>query len=235
MAEAGEYWDRRAREDALYFIDNRLEYGNADQDRFWAGGVADLDKLLAILGVAVGSGEVVVDVGCGVGRLTRPLAARAKEVLALDVSSEMVARAREYNPELSNVQWLVGDGSSLAPIADATADACVSHVVFQHISDPEVTLGYVREMGRVLRAGGWAAFQVSNNPSMHRAPPGGLRQRVRAVLGLAPKGQRDPAWFGSGVELDALRSAADDGGLELERIEGEGTQYCLVLARRRRA
>jgi len=103
----------------------------------------------------------------------------------------MLERARELNPGLANVEWLRGDGSSLAGIEDASASACVSHVVFQHIPDPRVTLAYVREMGRVLRPGGWAAFQVSNDPAVHTRP-GPLRRARRALAGLvrrAPRGQ----------------------------------------------
>src|SRR5206468_8184733 len=137
-------------------------------------------------------------------------------VRALDVSSEMLEVARRMNPQLGNVDWLHGDGTTLAPIPGASADACVSHVVFQHIPDPEVTLGYVREMGRVLRPGGWAAFQVSNDPSVHR-------RRL-----FARRGTRHPAWRGSAVDLGVLRATASDAGLEVERVVGEGTQFCLV-------
>jgi len=37
---------------------------------------------------------------------------------------------------------------------------------------------------------------------------------------------------GLAVELDALRATGERAGLTLERIEGEATQFCLVLARR---
>ena len=57
-----------------------------------------------------------------------------------------------------------------------SVDGCFSHVVFQHIPDPPITLNYVREMGRVLRPGGWALFQVSNDPTIHQ-PPGGRARR----------------------------------------------------------
>jgi ubiquinone/menaquinone biosynthesis C-methylase UbiE len=80
-------------------------------------------------------------------------------VIALDVSQEMLARARELNAQVQNVEWIHGDGRTLAPIGDGAVDGCFSHVVFQHLPDPEMTLGYVREMGRVLRPGGWAAFR----------------------------------------------------------------------------
>jgi SAM-dependent methyltransferase len=115
----------------------------------------------------------------------------------------------------------------------AGADACFSHVVFQHIPDPQVTLGYVREMGRVLRPGGWSAFQISNDPDIHRPRKVALRTRVAVALKREPSGRDDPAWLGSYIELDALRAAADDGGMDVERVEGQGTQYCCVLLRRR--
>jgi SAM-dependent methyltransferase len=228
------FWDRRAREDAFYFVDNRLRYGQPDLERFWADGKRDLDLLLDALGMQVRTGEAIVDIGCGVGRLTRALAARAREVWAIDVSAEMLEQARRYNAELTNVHWILGDGESLNGIEDASADGCVSHVVFQHIPDPEVILAYVREMGRVLKPDGWAAFQVSNDPGVHRRP--GRAARIRTALAAAlrgsPGGQADPAWLGCAIDLTDLRATAVASGLKIERIAGEGTQYCLVGARR---
>jgi SAM-dependent methyltransferase len=232
-----EFWDERAREDAFYFVDSRLEYGRPDLERFWAGGSEDLDRILAALGLDLDREAVVVEIGCGVGRLTRALAARARRVIALDVSEQMLRLAREHNPALENVDWQLGDGRSLSGVEDAVADACLSHVVFQHIPDPEVTLGYVREIGRVLRPGGWAAFQISNDPSVHdlaahRSRRRRLADRALALAGRAPRGQGSPEWLGSAIELERLSAAAADGGMTIERVIGEGTQFCLVCARR---
>src|SRR3954449_4743343 len=206
------FWDARAREDAWYFVDNRLAYRHPDAERFWEDGRRDLDLLLAIAGTELRPDDVVVEIGCGLGRLTRVLAERAAHVHALDVSAEMVRRARELSPALANISWVVGNGADLDGIADASADAVVSHVVFQHIPDPAVTLGYVREMGRVLRPGGWAAFQLSNDPTVHRPPPRGPAARVRELLHRAPRGQREAAWLGAAVDLGDLRAAAAESG-----------------------
>jgi SAM-dependent methyltransferase len=232
-----DFWDRAADENAMFFVDNSLDYRRPDGERFWRDGETQLDALLGAVGVALEPGDDVVEIGCGVGRLTRVLARRAATVRALDVSPRMLELAREHGAGLDNVEWLLGDGTSLAGIADAGADAVVSHVVFQHIPDPAVTLGYVREMGRVLRPGGWAAFQVSNDPRIHRRRTGreGLRIRLAALLGRGPRGQADPAWLGSAVDLEDVRRAAADGGMEVERTSGEGTQFCFVLARRTRS
>lgn len=228
------FWDARARENPLYFVDNTADYRQPDAERFWQEGEAAVERILAALGADVGPRDHVVEIGCGVGRLTRALAARAGSVTALDVSAEMLAAARRLNPDLAGVQWLHGDGTTLAGIGDDSTDACFSHVVFQHIPDPRITLGYVHEMGRVLRPGGWAAFQVSNDPSVHRRRVT-LRRRLLALTGRAPRGQHHPAWLGSAVDLDELRATADGAGMAVERVEGAGTQFCLVLLRRRPA
>jgi SAM-dependent methyltransferase len=225
------FWDERAREDAFYFVDNRLEYGSPDVERFWRGGEEALELLLEIAGASIGDGDVIVDIGCGLGRLSRAASARAARVLALDVSEEMVSRARNLNEQLDNVDWIHGDGRTLQPIEDASADGCVSIVVFQHIPDPAITLGYVREMGRVLRPGGWAAFQISTDERVH-LPNQRTGKRMLSLVGRAPRGQRHPAWMGSAVDLDDLRAAAADAGLVLERVQDAGTQYCTVLATR---
>jgi ubiquinone/menaquinone biosynthesis C-methylase UbiE len=157
----------------------------------------------------------------------------AGRVHAIDISREMLDRAQEYNAELETVTWIHGDGTSLAGIPDAVADALISHVVFQHIPDPEITLGYVRDMARVLKPGAWAAFQISNDPDLHHAREETLGRRIARRFGREPRGVADPAWLGSAVDLDELRHVADAAGLDTERVDGAGTQFCMVCLRRR--
>jgi ubiquinone/menaquinone biosynthesis C-methylase UbiE len=230
----GDFWDERAKEDAFYFVDNRLDYRNPDVERFWSDGEADLRRVLELAGVAIQPGDAIVDVGCGLGRLTRAaVTLGAGSVHAIDISKEMLERAQGYNAELDSVTWVQGDGTSLAGIPDGVADGLISHVVFQHIPDPQITLGYIRDMGRVLKPGAWAAFQISNDPKVHRPRRGLLKRRVGRVFGREPKGAEDPAWLGSAVDLEDLRSVANESGLALEAVEGAGTQFCFVRLRRR--
>jgi SAM-dependent methyltransferase len=226
------FWDARAREDPYYFVDSRLRYQAPDEEAFWAGGEEALNALLGALAVELMPGQVVLDIGCGIGRLTRPLAREAERVIALDVSREMLERARDLNPDLDNVEWVHGDGVSLRPIPDASVDVCISHVVFRHIPDPGITLGYIREMGRVLKPGGFSAFELSNDPSAHKPGRVGGRARVARLLGRAPRGRDHQAWLGSWVELDAIATVASDAGMAVERTAGEGTEFCGVLLRR---
>jgi SAM-dependent methyltransferase len=231
------FWDARAAEDPFYFVDNRLSYRRPDLERFWAGGREALDAMLDTLGLEIAPEDEIVEVGCGVGRITRPLAERGAHVHAIDISERMLEVGRALNPGLENVEWILGDGRSLAGIPSASADVVQSYVVFQHIPDPETTLGYVREIGRVLRPGGWAAIQVSNDPRPHRRPSRIARARLamRALLGRAPRGQGHGAWLGSAIDLDRLRKVAAEASMDTDRVVGAGTLYCLVLLRRRQA
>ncbi len=231
MTPLAEYWDQRARDFAGRGAGLRAvcSYG---MPAFYNGYIHLTQELALAPHLRVAPGTEVLDLGCGIGRLTRVMAGRAAHVTALDVSPEMLARAQELNPALDNVEWVLGDGTSLTGVEDASHDVVVSHVVLQHIPDPRVQLAYVAEFGRVLRPGGWAAFQVSNDPDVHARdyPRPKLLDRIRR---RAPKGQDDPAWRGSAVDLDELRRAAAGGGMAVDHVTGEGTQYCLVLLRRR--
>ena len=230
--DAREFWDEKAREDAFFFVDSRLRYKDPDKERFWADGERDLDTLLDLAGARLAADDSVVEIGCGIGRLTRGIAARAGDVRAVDVAPEMLRLAGRYNGGLDNVNWIEGDGVSLAGIASESADACISHVVFQHLPAEEMTLGYVREIGRVLRSGGWAAFQVSNDPSVHAQRPG-LRERIIAVFRRSPRGLTHRNWVGSHVDLENLRAVAEEAGTRVAKVANEGTQYCVVRLEKR--
>ena len=230
--EMRRFWDERARENAYFFVDDRIDYRHPDVEAFFAAGERDLDVFLDMLGMRIAGDDVVVEIGCGVGRLTRPLSDRAAKVIAQDISSEMIERARSHLADRPNVELVHGDGVTLTGIGDAVATVVFSHVVFQHIPDPQIVLGYVREMGRVLRPGGWAGFQVSDDPTVHR-PRASRKHRVLAAIGRAPKGVEEPSWLGSAVDLDELGRIAGEAGMTVERVENRGTQFALVLLRRR--
>jgi SAM-dependent methyltransferase len=229
--DSEQYWDERARENALFYVDNEIGYDDPDTDAFWRRGEEVVDLMLGFVDLEIRPDEKVLDIGCGVGRLTRALAGRARHVYGLDVSREMLGLAEQHNAHLTNVEWVHGDGTSLRGVGDSVVDGCFSHVVFQHIPDSEITLGYVREMGRVLKPGGWALFQVSTDPSVHRPPR--LRWRGRLKRLLTGKGKQDRAWWGSHVDIPKLRAAADEAGMDVEQVLDEGSQYTTVFARRR--
>ena len=230
------FWDAKARENPMFYIHSVLDYEHPDEESFWSSGADNLDKTLDAFGVSIGPGDKVLEIGCGIGRMTRAIAARAHQVTGLDVSAEMIERARTALSDLANVNLLVGNGSDLADVGDASMDVVYSFIVFQHIPDPAITCGYVREIGRVLRPGGWTVFQVSERPEIHSAAmwhsERTLAARVRRAVGRRPRGLLDPHWLGSAVERSDLLRAIGDGGLVLDRTVGDGSQFCMVHAHR---
>ncbi|HEY3355522.1 MAG TPA: methyltransferase domain-containing protein [Polyangia bacterium] len=103
---------------------------------------------------AVQPGEVLVDLGCGRGQDVIRAAGRvgaAGAAIGVDLSEEMLARARaSVPPFLRNVRFVQSD---LAPLAldDAAADAVVSNCTINHAPDKAAVY---REVHRVLRPGG---------------------------------------------------------------------------------
>jgi ubiquinone/menaquinone biosynthesis C-methylase UbiE len=228
------FWDAKAKENALYFIHSELDYNAVDEEAFWASGRENLDKSLDLFGASIEPADRVLEIGCGIGRMTRAIAERAGSVTGIDVSSEMVDRARRALSDLANVEFILGNGRDLGGVADGTFDVVYSFIVFQHIPDPAITCNYVREVGRVLRPGGWTVFQVSQLPELHQRDQWKaytkLSARARRLLGRAPRGMAERQWLGSAVSTEQLLEAVGAGGMVVDGIVGEGTQFCVVHA-----
>lgn len=107
----------------------------------------------------VGATEVdrVVDLGCGPGNLTRLLKDRwpSADVVGVDSSPEMVARARE---SVTDVRFEVADLRAWS--AASPVDVLVSNATLQWVPDHLDLLP--RLVGQVA-PGGWFAFQVPGN------------------------------------------------------------------------
>ena len=99
----------------------------------------------------------VLDVGCGPGTITVGLARRAREVIGVDASAEMVDSARRLAADegIGNASFEVGSAYDL-PYADSSFDVVYAHQVMQHLADPVRAL---REARRVLRPGGLVAVR----------------------------------------------------------------------------
>lgn len=104
----------------------------------------------------VGSGERVLDMGCGTGSLTAEIVRRDGEnsVVGLDYSEAYVNYARE---QIGNRgRFLVADGAVL-PIRDGAFDRSLSQLVLHFVPDPLAAIG---ELRRVTRPGGVVAASV---------------------------------------------------------------------------
>jgi ubiquinone/menaquinone biosynthesis C-methylase UbiE len=101
-------------------------------------------------------GARIVDVGCGTGVLTRPLARLpgVSHVVGVDIAPSLLERARELAGDLPGLSFEEGDARSL-PFQDASFDAAVFDSTFSHVPGPEAALS---EAFRVIRPGGVLAI-----------------------------------------------------------------------------
>ncbi len=96
---------------------------------------------------------VVVDWGCGTGRMTRALAPSVRRVHGVDVTPEMLAEARA-TPGPDNVEYHDTDGLHV-PLPDGSVDLVLSVCVLQYcVKDRETYQAVLREFSRMLRPGG---------------------------------------------------------------------------------
>jgi SAM-dependent methyltransferase len=114
---------------------------------------------------AIGARDHVLDVGCGAGQTTR-LAARqatAGQVLGLDLSGPMLARARALAAAegLRNVTFEQGDAQA-HPLPAGAFDVAISRFGVMFFSDPVAAFARI---GSALRPGGRLAFVCVGDPS----------------------------------------------------------------------
>ncbi|MGH2726676.1 MAG: class I SAM-dependent methyltransferase [Actinomycetota bacterium] len=225
------YWDEAARTNAAWYVDTTLDFDNPDLDKFFETGRTVVAFALDEAPVAPAGHGLAIEIGSGLGRICRALSERFDRVLGLDISEEMVRRARELVDD-PRITFEASSGSDLRTVGDGAADLVLTFTVFQHIPDVGVIEGYVREAGRVLKPGGVFVFQWNNTPGARRWA---LKRRLlgllqRTGLGRERYRRNAPEFLGSRVPLDRMRRAMTEGGMNLAGTKGLDTLYAFAWA-----
>ena len=203
-------WDARARGAAMHFVSsNRVDW---DEASFSESGRRNVESLVAADLERICRGEDpaamrMLEIGCGIGRMTGHLADVFGEVHGVDVSGEMISRARRRLGHRSDVHLHEISGSDLAPFGDGFFDFAFSFIVFQHVPEKAIVVSCIREVHRTLKPGGLFKFQVQGYP-----------------LARSDPGEAD-TWVGVSFDADELRRIAAETGFTISASEGEGTQY----------
>jgi ubiquinone/menaquinone biosynthesis C-methylase UbiE len=191
------FWNEAARDNAYWYVSSVGNYAaRRDMAEFWASGGTIWADLKNAIGYAPAPTHHVVEIGCGVGRMTRAVAPEVAHVDSFDVSTEMLDKARSAG--LPNATFHLGEGFNLKPLPNATADAVIAYCVFQHLPTEEALASYLAEMVRVAKPGGIIAFTLTpRSAKYYFLPLLRLRAFVREKLGAAgPKGVYKRAWVG---------------------------------------
>lgn len=154
------FWNMKAKEDPFWYVSSYGEYcAPRDLDDFWSSGHQIWQDLKTALGYNPKPTDNVAEIGCGVGRLTRAIAAEVFHVQAFDISNEMLNIARHTCPP--NVTFRIANGFDLVPLEDDSVDLVLGYCVFQHLPTLAALKGYVSEMVRVAKSDGFIAFTLT--------------------------------------------------------------------------
>ena len=208
-----EDWNRRAKEDAHYYV--AFGRHEQDEDEFLATASDVLRGLEREMKRGLPGDNPrarrALEIGCGPGRLIKPLSRIFGEIHGVDVSDEMIAIARQRLSGIPHAHPHVGSGADLRAFADESFDFIYSYAVFQHIPSKEVVFSYLRDAARVLKPGGLMRFQANN---------------LEATRTSAE------TWHGCSVEAEEIRAYASAFGLKLLALEAVKTQYMWVTLRK---
>jgi len=209
-----EDWNARAREDANYYV----AFGRRDQDdgefQDTASEVVhglewEMRRLPASQAVRNRRG---LEIGCGPGRLLRPMSAHFGEIHGVDISDEMAARARQRLMAIPHAHAHVARNSNLEMFCGESFDFAYSYAVFQHIPSREVVMGYLKETWRVLKPGGIMRCQIN---------------------GLPENAARYDTWSGVRIGEEDLKQFCRDNDFQMLSLEGTQTQYMWTTLRKR--
>ena len=154
----------------------------------------------------------LLDLGCGAGLASEPLARLGHEVLGIDASAEAItaARAHAAGTATDRLSYRVASAETLVA-EDARFDAVIALEVIEHVTDPAA---FLRLLATLLAPGGIAVLSTLN-----RSLRSLLTAKVGAeyVLRVLPAGTHDWRRFVTPVELS---NHANRAGLRLADIAG---------------
>lgn len=202
-------WDARARQNAGHYIANYRD--DWDEEEFYQSGVETVSQLiftdmLNICGEAkkLPRDMSVLEIGCGAGRVTRAFAKVFGEVHAVDVSGEMVERAKRAVAGLPHAFIYQNNGRDLDVLGDRMFDFAFSTCVFHHVPSKSVIESYIRAVGQRLRPGCLFKFEVQGC--------------------LAMKPASDDTWLGAPMREADMQGIAARCGFEIRYEDGAGQE-----------
>jgi SAM-dependent methyltransferase len=125
---------------------------------------AAVDAIVEAFGL--GANDLVVDLGCGTGQLSLPLAARVRAVVGMDPEPDMLVLARRTANErgVANASWTLGADSDLPTLGHLLGDRTVGAVTIAlaiHWMDRDTLFRAIRPL---LRSGGGIAVVTNGTP-----------------------------------------------------------------------
>jgi ubiquinone/menaquinone biosynthesis C-methylase UbiE len=227
LGASRQFWNEKARENPYWYVSSFGSYEHRNLGEFWQSGVNIWSDLKRALEYRPRPSDVVAEIGCGVGRLTRAIAPEVAHVHALDISAEMLAAAA--NLHARNVSFHRGNGDDLQDLPDGCADLVLAYNVFHHLPCEQVLARYLREMVRVAKPGGIIAFTMTPR-TWHRFLRPVFQLRRWLVERFAERGPRDlyrHAWLGIRPSCVRIQAASP---MPLKRTTLHGDKWLFAAS-----
>jgi SAM-dependent methyltransferase len=146
-----------------------------------------VDELVRFAGLQ--KGERVLDLGCGMGRYTFPLAERGLKVEGLDLSQALLDRLDAFNGGRYEIPLHCADILDAPPGLEAAFDGVVGFFTLHHLHDLPSSF---RAMARLVRPGGRIVFLEPNPLNVLYyvqlvVSPGMSWQGDKGILKMRPK------------------------------------------------
>ncbi|MDX2187058.1 MAG: class I SAM-dependent methyltransferase [Opitutaceae bacterium] len=129
--------------------------GHTDEATFDATAVDTITTLRQTIGLT--PFDIILEIGCGVGRVGKLLAPQCIHWIGTDISSGMIGHARKRLEGLDNVTLIELSGVGLREIYSNSLDVVYCTIVFMHLYEWD-RYTYVAEAFRTLRPGGRCFF-----------------------------------------------------------------------------
>jgi tRNA (uracil-5-)-methyltransferase TRM9 len=168
---------------------------------------------------------VGLDLGCGNARHAELLAARAEEVIGIDLSHAVLETARERSRKHEFPLTLCQADATALPILSDSIDCAVYIATIHHLPSREARLGSLNELARVLAPGGRALVSAWSTSHDRFSRSDGFDTTVDWTL---PGGETVPRYYHI---YDPAEFEADvrDSELGVERLfEERGNCYAVV-------
>jgi len=158
-----EKWNLLAQKNAKYFVLTNQGQG-INEEEFRRSGHFDYENLiknddLVRSLIPNPKSAKVVEIGCGIGRISEFIAQDFSEVSGIDISEEMVSQAKTRLCRIKNLHFFPTSGLNY-PFPNDYFDFAFSFIVFQHMPSKAVVKKNFEEIFRVLKPGGLAKIQV---------------------------------------------------------------------------
>ncbi len=173
LSETKKMWNKMALKNARYFANvNTPSHEHVDEFELEETGKKDYEKYVAgdeLLHQKLGNSrdKVMLEIGSGIGRMTKVFVNNFKEVYAIDISDVMISNAKKWLSGLNNITLTVNDGATI-PFEDNMFDFVFSTQTFRYIPREEIFQKYFSEICRTLKHGGIAKIELRCGPNVAR-------------------------------------------------------------------